>query len=517
VVAGLVAGAVAPGLPGLGGPALYQAAAYQARPAGLDAVLAREARRRVPVGLKILLNAAEPVPFLAAYELKTAAQEKQFLPLSVVEGELRKDRERVRVAIPWVAEVMAKVRARLEQDRSNPKGMPIALAEVQAEYPGLEVYHTPGFRNQFDVARDPALKGFVDSFERYRTDINMIEGRSGTERMLKEGDFYRLFFTPEPFSVGNTTAYDPRIWPPVVTPQRKRLGAELDPRQSAEAEAETPKTLSMWEGSEKPILFWKSDFKAARMPKDLAEVRPEVTQAFKMLRARDEVALPEAQKVAGELRKTQVIRGDFLPVMEQQARRLGTEVIMLHKVTPMVEAQRPDKGTFEWQPYQVPKDLIPYPAENTSKDLLALSNLSAPLRLPEELQVGNKKEVNAVAKRLNEVNKELFDKTLVNQPEEPGKARTPQVQILTNRPHTVFYVAAVVRQYPPDRDEFVRAWFEAALARRGDTLIDQTQEQSGRAFENRFVRQLRQQAGLEPDLGNITAEQRKDFDSSEAS
>jgi hypothetical protein len=518
-VAAALAGCLAePGLPALAGPALYQAAAWQSRPADYTAVLTEEAKRRVPVGARLVLAGAEITPLTAAAQAYAAYREREYLPQPVVEGQLREDIEH-RYAIAWVGETMQKVRDLLDLDRGNRDGMELRLQQLLADYPGLEVHRTSRFLNQFDIADDPALRGFLDSFEKYRVQINTIEGRAGTDRQLKEGDFYRLFFTGEPFSVGNTTPYDPKIWPPVVHAQAKRPQLGLLPEQPQPVEEEQqPKTISLWEGADKPILFWKNDAKPGHMPTNLDEdkgaVRAEVTRAWKMQRAREDHALHAAKDVADALRKVQVIHGEFLPVMEQEAQRLGKKLITLDNVTPLKLLTRAETGMPAWMPYELPKGVIAYPGEDMAKDLLALSDLTAPLKLPEERQVGNKKEPDPIARRLNEINKALFDPTLAKEQADLGRPQTSQVQILTNKPQTVFYVAAVVKRYPANRFEFVSAWRDASKAVQiGDTLVDQGQEQAARQFELRFVRQLRKQAGLDENLEGID---RSGFDSSDA-
>jgi hypothetical protein len=510
----LVGSAAGPGLFS-GFPAVYQAAAYLDQGDKLTPVLKAEAQRRIPVGATLVLAGASPIPFsvpalwdAASPDPRFHPDAAQYLPLAVVEKEVREGIEQ-RLGRDWAREVMKDVKKELEQDRNAT--MALRLEQVAARYPALEVHRTYDFLNQFDLSPegarrlekdDPAkaaalkeLEGLRESFEQYRTEINNIEGRGGTERMLKDEDFYKLFFSSgEPFSVGNTIAYDPRIWPPVATIDQKKLA--LNP----EIEEEKKTTIDLWASADKPILFWKSDVRPALRPEGLAQVRPEVERAWRLAKAREELALPRAKEIAEAVRKVQTQRDPKLydEEMTAAAKKLGVDVIRLNGVTPLVPATRAELGFTEWQPYTLPKDkrdLLVYPTEDMTKELLALGDLKAPLQITVK---DAKKDVEPLVKRLNEINKSLFDKSL--KPDAPIK----QVQILTNRPRTVFYVAAVVAEHPANETLFVASWGGSLdnfgmMAGRLQilSLLDRAQEEAGREFEAAFLRQLREQAKQE--------------------
>jgi hypothetical protein len=515
VVATMVGAALQPGPISAG---IYQAAAYQKRAGELEPVLAVEAQRRWPVGATVLL-AASPPPYTlfgpSAFQLqallRTADEEDQYLPYDVVRQELRKQVEHG-MAVAWTGQVMKAVRKELEQDRGNGVSLRLRLEELQGKerYQGLEIQHTRRFHNRFDLGASPNLKGFKESFERYRTQINTIEGLAGTDRFLKEDDFYRLFFGSEPFSVGNTSTYDPHIWPPVATVNPKqRLGAD-----GKLPDEDRPKTIDLWATAESPVLFWKTDSHPERIPEpaELAkneEIRKEVDRAWRIARAREDLALPKARAVAEELKKLQTKEGDYLPTLAKEAENLKTQVVTLSGVTPLIPVVAGKEAAREWKPYELPKGRIPYPLTDMTKDILALRDLKAPIKIAEQKGEGSKKrDVEEVVRRLNKLNEELFNKALnkeeAGQKLDFGRRKLFQVQVLTNRPRTIFYVAAVVKEYEPDLFDFLMAWKAAPGSQiptrdffgnisHGDTLVDMTQEQAAQEFEARFLRQLRDQ------------------------
>ncbi len=82
-----------------------------------------------------------------------------------------------------------------------------------------------------------------------------------------------------------------------------------------------------------------------------------------------------------------------------------------------------------------------YPREDVVKQLLALNNLKAPLVIEPKAA---EKEKGISYKELNDLNAELFVKNY-------KQAKIGQLQILTNKPRTVYYIALVtdVREPPP--------------------------------------------------------------------
>jgi hypothetical protein len=510
VVAAAVGAATLPGALSPA-PALFQAAAWQQHGKEAAPFARKEEERRWPIGMTLILSAASPMSPLQTLGMWNRVQEEeQFLPLELVAAKFRRAAED-RLAIGWTNQVMRTIRPKLEEHRSSGRDMELELDELQQEYPGLEVHRTSQFHTRFDIAKDPEMRRFLDSFEKYRDQVNLIEGRAGTERALKEDSFYTLFFGGEPYSVGNTAKYDPRLWPPIVTPAPKRMGLDQANKlllPVGGGAANRPRE-DLWLSAAAPIIFWKTETKTEQAPHDLAEVQNAVDRAWKLAQAREKFALPEAKKIAETLRKAQPKDGNYEGVMEQEAAKLGTHMIVLRGVTPLVPDLRGELAPASWKPYQLPKDMILYPTDDTTKELLALRLLKEPIKIKPAEQKTEKTalDVPAVVKALNDTNKALIKL--------PGAAKgAPQVQILTNRPRTVFYVAAVLKENPPDQIDFIVKWSDAVKSRGPgaplylDTIIDRAQEEFGKEFEQRFVQQLRAQAGLK-----IEESARKDFES----
>jgi hypothetical protein len=486
----------------------------------LAPVLEAEARRRAPVGLTLFLSAFSPapetLPLAMGMTFQAASWEPQWLPLPLVEKKLREQIDDQRAA-GWAAEVMDTIRPELKQVSGNPKGFNIRLDQLQRRYPGLEVHSSDGFRNRFDIGQDPNLASLRESFENLRDKINDTEGRTkGTERYLGEDDFYRLFFGGEAFSVGNTGLYDPKLWPPLVHP---------DPRQQrhqaimkgASADAAQPKPINLWEvrNRDQRFIYWRVDGKPAHPPESLDDMRAEVERAYKLQQSR-ELALARAREVAEAVKRVQLVGGDpdAHATMLHEAKRLGETPLLLRDVTPLVKAVEPPADSPlprlkapEWIPYHLPRVLtqpqgpIPYPTADMAKDLLALRDLTAPIQIKPETAEGGKRDVDSLVKQLNNLNKELFDKS------QGGKFPAfHQVQVLTNRPRTIFYVAQVTQESPAVLGEFVLAWrqaFHGGLENFENSLIGQAQKQLARDYEQRFIRQMRRDAGLNEDLSGL--------------
>ena len=98
-----------------------------------------------------------------------------------------------------------------------------------------------------------------------------------------------------------------------------------------------------------------------------------------------------------------------------------------------------DAGERDYAPYQLPKNAFAYPRDDMAKELLHLRDLKKPLE-------------TGIAK-LDAINAELLKER-----EKTGNI----VQILTNKPHTVFYVACVTnnlgRSRPSQRELHGLAW-----------------------------------------------------------
>jgi hypothetical protein len=544
IVAAVVGGMVGSGTQPAGwltAPSLYQAAAYQERGKKLAPIARAEAERRVPVGATLLLSGSSP---LAAFQTAAlwveAERQPEFLPFDAVEPRLRKNMEHDNLARPWAQAVMEDVRKVLEPlgRNGNGPGMAVELAKLREkyggvtaggkEYPALEEHSSTGLRTQYDIAEDPALRGLREAFEKWRDEVNKAAGwQEGTGRTLKPDDFYKLFFGEDnEISVKNAKDYELRFWPPRrLTPPKDQVVFGADRRLIGvpQAQAENPEPVNLWVRADGPIIYWKSQYVRDRGAPPLAEIRPRVESAWKLLRAREK-ALERARTVAEGLRKL-TSQSAYLPDVERHAKALGIKPIILREVTALVPKGRAQEVGPAYAPYELPPGLIAHPPEDMAKDLLALRWLKAPLRVKEE-KLEYKKGSASLVQQLNDINRALFDRDLTRRQagevflpvgKEPDKAgRLSQVQILTDRARKVFYVAVVIHDYQADPKDFAEVWRSGAgrmgMVMPGHSLVNLAQDEAGREFEQQFVRDMRVQAGLSEDLHDLPADARKSFD-----
>ncbi len=290
---------------------------------------------------------------------------------------------------------------------------------------------------------------------------------------MKEGDFYRLFFTQEGFAAGSKFVAKP--WPPVVEVKGGLANAQA-------------KTVSYFEDAEKPFLFWKIEERASQEAKDLAQVKDQVITAWKMEKAKEQFALAKAKEIADKLEKS---GGDLMPLLRVEARKLGAEPIYLDKLSPL----HPDDGMKRrYGDYPLRKEFFQYPRPDLLKQLLAVTGMEKPLQID--------------YKALDDPNKKLFEAYKKNP--EVGK----KIQILTNLPKNTFYVAAVVASPGADMADFALAYKRANGDPRNplapmDDLIDIFQRAAGKEFRQAFISSLREAMKYQKDF---TEDDRKNFD-----
>ena len=113
------------------------------------------------------------------------------------------------------------------------------------------------------------------------------------------------------------------------------------------------------------------------------------------------------------------------------------------------------------------------------KDLLKLYNLSAPLKFED-------------MKDLTDLDEKLFDKNI-----KPGSS-LGQIQVLTNKPRTVYYIAMVTDVKPAEMfNYFENVMPQAAATGRGQNrFVDQVQTEYGRELLRQTLEYLRTQADV---------------------
>jgi hypothetical protein len=461
-------------------------------PAELQAGVRAEVARRTPLYATVAASGTSRNPWTVAgtflaMDMDGFRPNTPSLPLAVVRRDLEETLER-RTAETWASLVMQRLKRELE---NNTK--PEAIERTLNKYVGP--YHlvkrvTKDYVNRFDVGDSKTLAPLRESYLQYMDQINWFEGRDATpEKLLKESDFYTLFFGAEPFSA--TSNYQIKTWPPAITPNaiqmRQQMGMAFQkmpniPREIFEdvnrlVKQQDPTRPSasyqLFSKAEKPILYWKTETKPAVYPDKLDPVRDRVVEAWKKLKARETEAIPLAKKIAEELQKT---GGDFREAVDVEAVKARQIPIVLRNLAEW--APEPVGFRRDYFKYQLPKGVITYPREDMAADLLRLPDL--------------KKPIDSKNKEIDDLNKALFNAT--------QKDKNPQnkyVQVLTNRPQTVFYVAVVSRPPSPERQDFLRTVVNAPLSRHPfiDSFVAKAQDERATEFRQQLLEQMRNDLG----------------------
>jgi hypothetical protein len=405
----------------------------------------------------------------------------QYLPLGLVRTELRDKLEKT-MAADWARKNMIEVRDKLnfELAKGRDKAMERRLADVKTRF-GLEIKSTEQFFNRYDVDKSAALKPLRDSFEEYRGKINTIEGRAGKAEMLREDDFWRLFFDSSiGFSVANAGSYVARPWPPDVKVKKSDYG----PVSATVTDAQT---VYLFKDANRPFLFWQTAYEPARAPKSLEEVKDRVVKAWKELQARDQFVLPRAQAIAEAVQQA---GADARPKLTEEAAKLGHEVITLRGVAPLVAQPPAGEGKPRtYGPYELPKDTFVYPREDMVKELLKLRELNKDSK--DAIKIGSKEGVDQNARKLDELNERLLKRAA-----ESKVSDTHEVQVLTNQPRSYYYVAAVVNAPEPSRQQFVMSVYAGASRNfwgaSPDGFVDYSQTEAGKTYQQALLNQFRE-------------------------
>jgi hypothetical protein len=507
----------------------YQLPAYQAQSKELAPILQYERRRRVPIGTTMVLSRAIS-PIMAA-GLQTAAfefpqflvdrrqgpprrspREDPFQPQSLLEllnapprpqpmflpllGPVKeKIREGIqtRIAEDWAKEIFRELKTRLDA-KAGGKALKVELDALRNEprFRGaFTVGASTGWVTPYTAADDPGLAPLKKSYEKYYKEVNDKAGLIGSEGMLGPDDFAQLFFGTQPFAVGNTLPYNPRPWPPTVTRRPTDLDRLLRGKDAAE------QTIHLWSLPEvQAFLFWRTASQPSQPPTDLDAVRAEVEHAWKVRKARAGMAarlkkLTEPLVAAGKKPNP-----DLMAAIREEAKKLDKDQgpILVPDVAPLVEIPTP-RGDLSGQkitaygPFTLPRGKILHPRPDAAKDLLALRDLKAPLK-------------TGLAD-IDTLNAELFKAT-----KDSGRP----IQVLTNQPQTVFYVAALVQPPKASNYEFFVAYRGASGSRfspfPSDLFVQQCQNAHARQYREDLTLELRRLANVQP----ISDQVRRSFD-----
>jgi hypothetical protein len=462
-------------------PISYRAREYELHAKELESLVAAENQARVKFFAPLPGLAALPFPatWIVLAALHQAEEGERFLPFAAVEPELKKQHD-AKLAHDRANANMIIVKRELEKRSGKPLAINLAV-RGNANSPGfIQKYglrhgETKEFRDPFNISKAPELEPLRESFEKYRFQVNHPEGRAGKEERLKEGDFFRLFFdASEPSLSAAVGKYIPRPWPPVV--EIKFDNPNIP-----------PKTVSFFDTAEKPFLFWKTADQDSRVPESLKEVRDKVVRAWKIEKARDKLALKQASQIAEQLQKS--APGALGAVVREQAAKLGVNPVYVNSIAELVPGMA-DFRSKTYHPFAPAKEGFEYPRDDLAKQLLALTKLD---KADKGLEGG--------LPGLDAFNTELLKSKKVQ-----------QIQVLTNKPQNVFYVAVVTQALGASMDEFAEV-MKRARDRFGasDLFLEIAQDDAGKDFRQRLTAQLRLQMNrsIEADAETI-----KSFDQS---
>jgi hypothetical protein len=529
LVANMTASLGVPALPGAMGWAGFLAVPTVNDAARLEAAYAEESQRRLLPSAKVAASMATGLPVgalgTAVVEFKLQRpdflmfgprENRQVLPLPIIGPEL----EQVminRLTEQWASHNLMKVKRTLDRSM-KPEAVKRVVEDLVPQY-NLTHVITKKYYNKYNIDQAPGLAALREAYDRYYREINWFEKRDlAPERQLKEGDFFKLFFDSESFT--STNRFQVRSWPPDIRPDQMQV-MDIQMMHNLDAPNVNPEVLAdvqkfMHQGNkqgesfrlldkaQKPILYWRRDDKPAEFPKTFEAAKDRVAAAWDSETAREEKALPLAKKIAEQLAKAE---GEFTnEVRDKASREAGHREIVLDRIAPLVPKQTQLGGHRDYYSYHLPKDMISYPRDDMVKQLLSLYDLKGPIDIKTGLSGGEP----AFVKQLNDINKVLYE-SVKREKQPQGKF----VQVLTNKPQNVYYVAVVTRVPTPDHKDFqdyVLKFASEAPMRSVDTFITRAQEMVAKDFHAALIGQLQKDLGF---VDENLAETRKSFDRDE--
>ncbi len=475
-------------------------------------------------------------------------------PLHTIETVQREFQDMLarRTAEEWAQENIRTIKTALEQ-AGGPDPEKSFQRELNELVPKLKLTYGPSdekkgeFHDRYTIEASKEFAPLKEAYLKYLPIINLFEGRDTPARKLKPEDFHKIFAGTEPFAAN--AKYRVMPWPPEVKADNTRELQTIDPRikravapedllrfekHVAEHDPNRPApSLKLYLTAERPILYWRTaeanapkpaDYKqinadiqkfkderakledelkknpaetqlsgkVAELKKkeaDLLYIKARITEGFKFERSRKDITLPRAKdiakKVSGGGNSLEAIKNEVFDLNKDKDKELKRDdvlnkyVITLSNLSPM---HREDfgGGRVDYTAPELPKDAIPYPRDGMMHDLLSLYDLKGPIK------IGNPE--------LDEINKDLFEEA--NKGSKDDKKKPERfVQILTNKPRSVFYVAVVTSLPDPQRRPFLQSMLSAhypqdKMPGMRDLFLDKAQEHEARTYRADFIRGL---------------------------
>lgn len=518
----------------------------------VEPLIKEEAKKRVPLYAAVaasVLGDVQPFQTLTAVGMwKQISGKRGVLPLALVQSKFKEEKLKA-FASEIVSSNMIALRKALEAKGVAGKAKAIDNElSYFAPKMSFERKTTKDFYSRYNIQEAPELKGLRDAFQKYRVEVNFIDGRAGSDRELKEGDFYRLFFdSSEPYSAAGA-AYNPRPWPPNIQVKKANPNQRLDPADMGLISKDTMQRVAIaaqipnapaellkfnyFDQARQPYLFWKAKEEPPSEPKSIEPVKALVEEAYKLDKARVKMQ-DEAKKVAELLQQPGI---DPTLVSIEESKRLGKERIVLRNLAPLSVPFLDEIGNVQYRPYKLPRDIISFPREDTEATLLSLSDPKAAVkvdnggpidRLNETLfksYQDSKKATSQIdgdllkaradletATRSGAIEKikDATDRIMAGEKKKQAQERR-LVQVLANKPRTAYYVAVITVDPFADRMDFEESYKGLRGNPHGQNAIIQlSYDNFAREYRAALMKQLRVEYGV---WVTENAEERKSYD-----
>lgn len=494
-VASMVGNALRPDGPLVAVPSLI-AFAYVEKDDYLKNARKAQVRDLAPLYATAIASGTIPVGFVSFNQLQVMDRfGPPPLPLSVVRSDILKARDE-RLVEKFVANNLGLIKKKLEEDlvfgkgsqvqrlldRYGPRKAGEPAREGDFRDLGLEIGQTEKFYDRYTIKDAPELKPLREAFDRYYKMVNGMEGRDiRPETVLKDDDFWKLFFDASEQYGASRGKYEAKPWPPVIklgSPTQIEMfmkSGELEGKsqvardvmlkaQARDGGKDT--AFNLFATSDRPFLFWKTEEKPAEVPESLADVKDKVLKAWKLQQAREGQVLPYAKKLADSLLKG---NSDYASVLKQDP-KYGKDLITLDRLAPLY-LDRQHFGAGKYSDYKLKRGTMNYPREDIVSQLLSLNDIQKPIKtdIPD----------------LDRLNEDLF-----NEAKAKNLAGDRYVQILTNKPRDTFYVAVVQANRGANTNEFYLGVLPGA-AQMQDLLFDRASEKIGEEHYRALKQQLR--------------------------
>jgi hypothetical protein len=229
------------------------------------------------------------------------------------------------------------------------------------------------------------------------------------------------------------------------------------------------------------------------------DLQKRIENGYRLDATRTSMALPQAFEHAKKL--VEASTSNARKLIDGIAEKLHHKPIELKGVTQMYR-ELSGQNVFDYSQYRLPKDpqSLPYPRDDMAQQVVNLYELKKPIAINDP--------------DLDKINRELFDNVKTKEQAQLENAKTDEdkksirrewaskyVQVLTNKPRTVFYIAALPE--PPLNPFGVSNAFEPR-----DFFLMRAQQEAGQRWRAGIVDNLKKVLGYTPP----SDEMRKQFD-----